>query len=341
MTKPQITSLLIIGSALLLGLFISRYLARHPSSDDASIDAEVVHIASTVSGRLLELNVEENAKVKKGDLLFRLDPENYRLAAEQAQANLEITLAALDTRRRVVASERLNAKVAADQQKRAMTNYALTQRTTERLKPLAGKAYVPAQEFDQAQSTQRDAETSLEQAKSQRAAAEFNIGNDQGAAAAVKAAEAALVIAQKALRDTEVYASQDGRIVGLSILEGEMIVPSQALFTLISTEAWHAVANFRESDLPNIHEGDCATVYTMIDRSRSIRGIVDGIGWGVMDTDRINVPKSAPWVEKSLNWVRVAQRFPVRILLNEPPEELMRLGASAVVQIKSGAACKN
>lgn len=341
MTKPQITSLLIIGSALLLGLFISRYLARHPSSDDASIDAEVVHIASTVSGRLLELKVEENAKVKKGDLLFRLDPENYRLAAEQAQANLEIALAALDTRRRVVASERLNAKVAADQQKRAMTNYALTQRTTERLKPLAGKAYVPAQEFDQAQSTQRDAETSLEQAKSQRAAAEFNIGNDQGAAAAVKAAEAALVIAQKALRDTEVYASQDGRIVGLSILEGEMIVPSQALFTLISTEAWHAVANFRESDLPNIHEGDCATVYTMIDRSRSIRGIVDGIGWGVMDTDRINVPKSAPWVEKSLNWVRVAQRFPVRILLNEPPEELMRLGASAVVQIKSGATCKN
>ena len=341
MTKPQITSLLIIGSALLLGLFIYRHLARHPSSDDASIDAEVVHIASTVSGRLLELKVEENAKVKKGDLLFRLDPENYRLAAEQAQANLEIALAALDTRRRVVASERRNAKVAADQQKRAMTNYALTQRTTERLKPLAGKAYVPAQEFDQAQSTQRDAETSLEQAKSQRAAAEFNIGNDQGAAAAVKAAEAALVIAQKALRDTEVYASQDGRIVGLSILEGEMIVPSQALFTLISTEAWHAVANFRESDLPNIHEGDCATVYTMIDRSRSIRGIVDGIGWGVMDTDRINVPKSAPWVEKSLNWVRVAQRFPVRILLNEPPEELMRLGASAVVQIKSGAACKN
>lgn len=341
MTKPQITSLLIIGSALLLGLFISRHLARHPSSDDASIDAEVVHIASTVSGRLLDLNVEENTKVKKGDLLFRLDPETYKLAVEQAEANLEIAVATLDTRRRTVVSERLNAKVAADQQKRAMTNYALTQRTTERLKPLAGKAYLPAQEFDQAQTSQRDAETSLEQAKSQRAAAESNIGNDQGAAAAVRAAEAALAIAQKALRDTEVYASQDGRIVGLSILEGEMIVPSQGLFTLISTEDWHAVANFRESDLPNIHEGDCATVYSMIDRSRYIRGIVDGIGWGVMDTDRINVPKSAPWVEKSLNWVRVAQRFPVRILLNEPPEELMRLGASAVVQIKSGAACKN
>lgn len=341
MTKHKTTSLLIIGSALILGLYIARHMARHPASDDASIDAEVVHIASTVSGRLLELKVEENAKVKKGKLLFRLDPETYELAAKQAQANLDVAIAALETRRRVVASEMLSAKIAADQQKRARTNYELSQRTTERLKPLAGKAYVPAQEFDQAQTTQRDAATSLEQAKSQKAAAEFNIGNDNGALAAVKAAEAALAITQKALRDTEVYASQDGRIVGLSIREGEIIAPSQSLFTLISTEEWHAVANFRESDLPSIREGDCATVYTMIDRNQSIRGIVDGIGWGVMDTDRINVPRSVPWVEKSLNWVRVAQRFPVRIRLDDPPEELMRLGASAVVQINSGSACKN
>lgn len=70
MTKPKTISLLIIGSVLLLGLFIARHMARHPSSDDASIDAEVVHIASTVSGRLLELKVEENAKVKKGELLL-------------------------------------------------------------------------------------------------------------------------------------------------------------------------------------------------------------------------------------------------------------------------------
>ena len=341
MSKPRIASLLIIGLAMFFGVLISRHMARHPSSDDASIDAEVVHIASNVSGRLLELKVEENAKVKKGELLFRLDPETYELAAEQAQANLQIAVDALDTRRRTVTSEMLNAKIAADQQKRAMTNYALTLRTTERLKPLAGKAYVPAQEFDRAQTTQRDAETSLEQAKSQRAAAETNIGNDKGALAAVRAAEAALAIAQKALRDTEVYAPQEGRIVGLSIREGEMIAPSQSLFTLISTEAWHAVANFRESDLPSIKEGDCATVYTMIDRSRPIRGTVDGIGWGVMDTDRINIPRSAPWVEKSLNWVRVAQRFPVRIILDAAPEGLMRLGASAVVQIKNGIACKN
>jgi multidrug efflux system membrane fusion protein len=341
MAKPRLLSLVMISLMLIFGFLIHRHASRHPESDDASIDAEVVHMAASVGGRLVELRVEENSKVKKGDLLFRLDPETYALLENQAQANLDIALAALDTRRRVVTSEVLNARVAADQETRAKTNYELMQRSTERLRPLAGKAYVPAQEFDRAQTTQKDAATSLAQANLQRQMAEKNIGSDSGALAAVKAAEAALAIAQKAVKDSEVYAPQDGRIVGLSVREGEMVAPAQSLFTLIATEEWHAVANFRESELPHIQEGDCATVFSMIDRTHPIHGKVDGLGWGVMDTDRINLPRSAPLVEKSLNWVRVAQRFPVRIKLEEPPEMLMRLGASAVVQIKDGAECSD
>ena len=75
-------------------------------------------------------------------------------------------------------------------------------------------------------------------------------------------------------------------------------------------------------------------------RSVRFKGIVQGIGWGVVDQDRVNIPRSVPYVERSLNWVRVAQRFPVRIRLEKPPQELMRLGASAVVEIKHGAACR-
>ena len=92
--------------------------------------------------------------------------------------------------------------------------------------------------------------------------------------------------------------------------------------------------------LITIAVGDCATVYSMIDRSQPIKGIVQGIGAGVLDEDRINLPKSVPYVERSLNWVRVAQRFPVRIRLEHPPRQLTRLGASAVVQVKHGAACR-
>jgi membrane fusion protein, multidrug efflux system len=118
------------------------------------------------------------------------------------------------------------------------------------------------------------------------------------------------------------------------------VAPSQSLFTLINTDEWFAVANFRETDLNAIAIGDCATVFSMIDRQRPIKGAVEGVGWGVVDQDRINIPRSVPYVERSLNWVRVAQRFPVRIHLDDPPQQLMRLGASAVVEIKHGAQCR-
>src|SRR5262249_11324930 len=81
---------------------------------------------------------------------------------------------------------------------------------------------------------------------------------------------------------------------------------------------------------------DCVTVYSMLDRRLPMRGTVDSIGWGVLDQDRINLPRSVPYVERSLNWVRVAQRFPVRIRLESPPSQVMRLGASAVIEVKHG-----
>ena len=333
-------ALLIIAAGLGVAFLLQRNLNHHPSSDDASIDAEVIHVAAQVGGRIVEIGVEENEQVKAGDLLFRIDPEAYEIAVAQAEANLDLALAALETRRRSIISESLAAKIAADQKQKAQTNLALSTRTIERLKPLAGPAYIPAQEYDQAQTTQKDAATLVQQASKQQALAEQNVGNDQGAVAAVKAAEAALALTKKALRDTEVRAMDEGRVVGLSVRAGETIAPSQSLFTLVTTGEWHAVANFRESELRHIEEGDCATVYSMIDRTKAIKGKVDGIGWGVMDSDRINLPRSAPFVEKSLNWVRVAQRFPVRVKLESPPEKLMRLGASAVVEIHRGAGCK-
>jgi multidrug efflux system membrane fusion protein len=109
---------------------------------------------------------------------------------------------------------------------------------------------------------------------------------------------------------------------------------------LINPEEWLAVANFRETDLEAIRAGECATVYSMIDRRQPIKGTVEGIGWGVLDQDRINLPRSVPYVERSLNWVRVAQRFPVRIKLENPPPQVVRLGASAVVEVMHGNQCR-
>jgi len=335
----KLLSLAIVAAAAIYAIRTSQQNETHPSTTNATIDAEVVHVAALVGGRILEITVRENERVKKGDLLFQIDPVPYRLAVEQAQADLAIAEATLETQRRAVATQQSAAVIAADQIKRATANLELARRTVERLKPLAEKGYVPKQQLDQAQTTERDAETSLLQAREQEAAALRAVDTIAAGEASVLARRAALAIAKRSLDNTTVRAQHEGRIVGLSVSTGEVTAPSQSLFTLVNTEEWFAIGNFRETELKAIKPGDCATVYSMIDRQRAMKGVVQGIGSGVLDTERVNLPKSLPYVERSLNWVRVAQRFPVRIELEHPPEDLMRLGASATIEVKHGDAC--
>ncbi|MEI9979174.1 MAG: multidrug transporter subunit MdtN [Edaphobacter sp.] len=326
---------------VLAALFWGRTSLRaKPSTDDASIDGEVVHVAPLVGGRIIELAVHENALVHKGDLLFRIDPVPYQINVAAAEANLDVARATVGSKRRFVATQRLNADIATEQIDRAKDNLALSQRTQERLGPLAAKGYIPQQQFDQAKVATQDATTSLAQTEKQQRAAEGAVDTDDAAVASVRAAAAALANARRALSDTEVRAPHDGRIVGLTIATGEVVAPSQALFTLINTEEWFASANFRELDLDRIEPGACVTVHSMIDRRVPIKGVVESIGYGVLDEDKINLPRNAPYVQPSLNWVRVAQRFPVRIRLENPPERLVRLGASAIVEVAHGRACR-
>ncbi len=339
-SRGRIITIASIIIAVAAALYAWHRNATHPTTDDAAIDADVVHVAAAVGGRIIAIPVAENSAVTKGDVLFQIDPTPYRLAVAQAEADLALAEGELDTRKRVLATERSNAAVAAEQARRARTNGELAARTVQRLGPLAERGFVPAQQFDQAQVARHDATISLRQAEEQQAAAHRAIGTDEAAAALVRAREAALAIAKRALEDTTVRAAHNGRVVGLSIMSGEVVIPGQSLFTLINTDAWYAVGNFRETDLKAIAVGDCVTAYSMIERGRPIKGAVEGIGWGVLDEARVNLPRSVPYVERSLNWVRVAQRFPVRVRLVNPPQRLMRLGASAVVEIKHGAACK-
>ena len=333
-------SLTIMALAIVVGWYLNDRSSRLPSTDDATIDADVVHVASTVGGRIIKIAVAENGRVSKGDLLFQIDPTPYELALAQTRADLKLAEATLETQGRAIATQQSAAAIAGDQTKRARTNYELATRTVQRLEPLAAKGYVPAQQLDQAQVAQHDASTSLQQANEQEAAARRAIDTLAGTEAAVRARQAALAIAQHALDNTTIRASNDGRVVGLTVSAGEIVAPSQTLFTLIGTEEWFAVANFRETSLNAIAVGQCATVFSMVDRRQPMGGVVDGIGWGVLDPGRINLPRSVPYVEPSLNWVRVAQRFPVRIRLEHPPEMLVRVGASANVEVGHGSECR-
>lgn len=333
-----VLALIVITASI---VFAFKTLSKTPlSTDDASIDAEVVHVASPVGGRIIELPVGENQLVHKGDLLFRLDPVPYQNNVAVAKAQLAVARASVSSKQRLVESERWNAEIASQQIGRAQENLALSQRTQERLGPLAAKGYVPQQQFDQAKVAATDAATSLAQAERQNSAAHSLVDNADAAMANVRAAEAALTNALRALQDTEVVAPHDGRVTGLRVSTGEVVAPSQSIFTLINTEEWYATANFREIDLGRVQPGNCATVYSLIDRRTAIKGVVDSIGYGVLADDKIDIPREVPYVQPSLNWVRVAHRFPVRIRLEEPPQNLVRLGASALVEIGHGSECR-
>lgn len=338
--RGKLIALVIVLLAVLLSVYAWQRTVRYPSSDDASLDADLVHVASPVGGRIARILVTDNQQVSKGDVLFEIDPVPYQLAVAQAQADLALAQATLGTRRRTIGSEQATASVASEQIARAEQNYALTARTVERLRPLAADGYVPKQQLDQAEVAKRDAAVSLKQAQAQRAGTAQAVGKDDDAMATVQAREAALAIVQRALDDTVVRAPHDGRVSGLRVLSGEVVIPNQSLFLLVHTGEWFAVANFRETQLADIRIGDCATVYSMIDRRHALRGTVDGIGVGITDTDRINLPRALPYVQPSVNWVRVARRFPVRVKLEAPPEAIARVGASATVEVRHGAACR-
>ncbi|MFT0893081.1 multidrug transporter subunit MdtN [Pseudochelatococcus sp. G4_1912] len=329
----------IIAAAIVLGLAYMRKARNNPLSEDAVIMANTVNIASTVPGRIVEINVKENGRVKRGDLLFKVDPEPFRLLVEQTAADLKIAEAARETQQRTIAAEQSNAQIANQQIQRAKSNLALAEETLKRLTALLPKGYVTRQQVDDARTLRDDAQVSLNQAFKQAKAADSLVNTIDGAQALVEARQAALALAQRNLDNTDVLAPHDGLVVGLTIATGQIIIPGQSVFTLIDTENWYASASFMETELDRIAIGDCATVHILANRSIPIQGRVESIGWGVTSEELINIPRNLPYVPKSLNWVRIEQRFPVRIKLNNPPEDLTRVGGSAVVMVKHGKQC--
>ncbi|MFV8903758.1 multidrug transporter subunit MdtN [Serratia fonticola] len=334
-----VIGVVIVITAAISGWLTLRQNSLNPTSQDTVIGASVVNVSSSVPGRIQSINVTENGKVQRGEVMFTLDPTIYRLRVEQAQAELQMAQAAWDTQHRTMIAEQSNAAITDEQVNRARANLKLATQTLARIQPLLGKGYVTAQQVDDAQTAKHDAEISLKQALKQTVASQALISSAAESEALLSARRAALAIAEQELENTQIRAPHNGLVVGLNVSAGEFVIPDQAVFTLINSDHWHASAYFRETELAHIKPGSCATVYVMADRQRAIQGRVEGIGWGISSEEQFNIPRNLPYVPKSLNWVRVEQRFPVRITLKDPPAELMRIGASAVAIVRDDHGC--
>lgn len=336
--KKKIVIIITIAVLVVLLLLLWKSLrlsTLNPLSEDAVIEANKINISSVIPGRINQFYVKENMEVKRGDRLFTIDPTMYALRVNQAKAELLVAEAALSNKKRIIVAETSNSEVAGEQIKRAQVNLALATQSLKRLEPLLAKGFVTAQQVDDARTLKRDAEVSLKQAQKQNVASEALINNTKSEEALVESLKMSLAMAEWELGNTEINAPSNGYIVGLTMSAGEFVLPGQSVFTFIDTDTWFASAYFKETELDNIQVGSCVVVYSMINNKQPIKGKVQGAGWGVMSTDLLNIPRDLPYVPKSLNWVRVEQRFPVRIVLDNPPKNLMRVGATATVNIVS------
>jgi multidrug efflux system membrane fusion protein len=279
----NVVALLIVFGAVFLTLYVWSVLERHPRTDDAAARANVVGIAPRVSGQTIKLNLQDNQAVKKGDVLFEIDPEDYRLILEKAKAELATV----------------------DRQ------LAQAQDTLHRMEPLLPRGFETAENVDKA----RTAVTTL-QAQREGAIATINLE-------------------ELHLSYCKVIAPFDGRVINLNISAGAHVTAGVPVFSLLDTTKWYVIANFREAEIRHMAPGTEAIVYLSSAPNQRFRGKVQGIGWAVKPEGELDLPPSGvPYIKRELNWVRVAQRFPVRIEVENPDQDLFRMGASAVAIIK-------
>lgn len=327
---------------LLIVFSFAQWVKRiaNPLSEDAVIGASIVNISAGVPGKIAKMHVQDGQFVEQDQVLFEIDPTFYKLQYEQAKAELKFAQATLATKGRVIQAEEHNAQIAQEQVQRAEENLKLATQTHQRLAELAPKGYVPKQQLDEARTLKRDAEISLSQALEQQSAAQSLIDDTEAEQALVSTRVSGLAIAEYELSKTKVKAPFSGRIVGLNTREGQQVLPGSSVFSLVDVPNSYATAYFKETDLKRIQKGNCATVYILADSSKAATGVVDDIGWGVTSTEQIDLPFKLPYVQKTLNWVHIAQRFPVRVKLLDAPEELLRAGASANVVIHHKEQCE-
>jgi membrane fusion protein, multidrug efflux system len=327
----RVIVLAIVAGAMVLAVVVVSRIVQHPQTDDAIVMADTIGVVPQVSGTIVELHVVDNQAVKDGELLFVIDPRPYELAVKRARAELAALDGEIDVTGRRIEGQRyaFDAAKATVQRMEAQAKNAAD--TLNRLAPLLHKEFVTPDKIDQVRTEKLAAEAGLEEARRKRDQAEQDIGDLNALLAKREAAQAALGKAELDLSYCYVRAEFDALVVNLHTAIGQFVAPGPTpVFSLVDTRAWYVMANYRETELAHIAPGMEAELYVQTDPTYRFRGIVQGIGWAVNPEDQPIVP-GVPKIERELNWVHIAQRFPVRIRIENPePAHVFRVGASAV-----------
>jgi len=324
---------LMLGGVLAVAIAASLFWllgGRTMTTDDAYVQAARASISSNISGQVVEIAVRDNQQVRQGDLLFRLDDAPYRIAVEEAQAKLA------SARLQVIAGKSAYRQQLANQ-RAAQDTFGWQQREYERQKTLLSSGIITRAGFDQAQHT-------LDNARQQAAAAQQQAGSvlamldgkadlDPDQHPSVLQAQAELDRARLNLSYTRIVAPYDGIVAKVEQLQpGDHITAAAPVFALISTRDVWIEANFKEDQLTHMRPGQVAEVKIDTYSGKTFKARVASLAPGTGSQFSALPPENATG-----NWVKVVQRLPVRLELEDADPGLpLHTGLSATVAVDTG-----
>jgi membrane fusion protein (multidrug efflux system) len=337
--KPRLHRLAMIwGTALVIGVSLFAWLSsgRYAGTDDSYVRAAKLMVTTDVSGMVRSVEVTQGQYVKKGQVLFTLDPQPFQNAVDEDQAALDQT--ALD-----LGSAKAEYRSLVGQVRAQEAAVRLAEITYRRDQALARSNAVSTQQLDQARSDLQSAQATLIAQKQNAATQLAKLNGDPDLPAArypaYMQAKATLAEARRQLVHTVVRAPFDAAVGEVDALQpGALIVSSLSAFTttsavgLISASDIWVSADMKETDLTYVREGDPVEIDIDAYPGRTWRGVVETISRGSDSTFSI-----LPSENSSANWVKVVQRIPVRIRIERGPSDPpLRSGMSAVVSIDTG-----
>ena len=321
--RIAITAILVLLAAL-IGYGLWRHYMYSPWTRDGRIRANVVRIAPDVSGLVTAVNVTDNQQVKQGDVLFVIDRARYEDAVEQAKANLAAAQASV-----AAAQANIDAAKAGTTQSKA--NFAMYEAQSKRRQSLSD--VVSSEDIANARATADAARATWDKA---RAGIEQATAAQQQAQAAVKQAQAALATAQLNLQRTEVRAPVDGYITNLLVRVGDYASAGAPRLALIDSRSFWVDGYFEETKLPHLHVGDPVDIRLM-SGGVQLRGTVEGVARGIAGAVDPTGNDLLANINPTFNWVRLAQRVPVRIAIDEasvPKDVVLAAGMTASIDVK-------
>lgn len=328
--KNRLRQYLFIGGAVLFITIAAIFYftgGRIVSTDDAYVQAARVDISANIAGRVTKIFVKENQLVQRGELLFELDNREYVIAVNDARAKLE------NAKLQVSALKATYMQRQADALAAEATLLYLTHEF-ERQKGLAAKGISSQEQLDLAQHALADATQKLSAARAEQKNVRSLLGNDLAINIndhpTVQQAQAMLERAQLNLSYTVIKAPMDGIVSKVDQLQvGEYINAATPVFSLISNNIVWVEANFKETELAYMHPGQKTTIEIDAYPDRTFQGSVESLSSGTGSSFSLLPPENATG-----NWVKVVQRLPVRIIIDDlDPKQPLHSGLSAVVKV--------